>query len=81
MCVTLSYFFRHSAELISQPTNAQKFATPVKRATSRKRIMSIIGGMPYRKMYAANGKDKPFLSFRVPRNNNDNNIDGNIARV
>lgn len=55
---------KHSAELISQPTNAQKFATPVKRATSRKRIMSIIGGMPYRKMYAAN-EDEIHWSFTL----------------
>ena len=60
---TLFYCFRYSAELISKQTDEPTCSTPVKRSASRKRVMSIIGGMPYRKIYAVNGSHKLLLGF------------------
>ena len=49
---------RYSAELISQPAEESKPPSATKRTSSRKRIMSMVGGMPYRKVYVPQGEER-----------------------
>ena len=43
--------FRFFAEKLSKPPEEPQPTSPAKKNSSKKRIMSFIGGMPYRKLY------------------------------
>ena len=53
---TFCYCLRFSAERTSKLEEEVQPPSTDKRANSRKRIMSVIDGIPYRKVYLTNGK-------------------------
>ena len=48
--------FRFSAEHFAKPVEQSKPPSAYKRASSKKRITSVIAGMPYKKVYTGTGE-------------------------
>lgn len=56
VCIAV-FSLRFSAERFSKPLEEVKPASADKRPTPKARIMSMVGGVPYRRIYASTGKE------------------------